>query len=694
MPDMQKTETDSLFYLGSDQGLLAGLRERLEPQRAEVRGFRTLTGMMLAAVNRRVRVLVLEPSLLASERTPESILDRLADANGTRPLLVCLAAAGESAARLLQEYPEARAAFQPPFDAAAVVARIEELLQGDATAVRRVLIVDADHGEGAEIAAILRRVGAAAELVADPREVRTALERIKPDLAILDLNLSRGRARTVTETIRDHGSFRDLPIVFLSAEQAPDQRGDVLSLGDEDFLARPIVPEQLLTAVQRRLRQVRASGDACSTAHSRGSDDQGTALLSRTHLFQRLDRTIAEHPIPAPGQAVLLIQIDRQRPSLAPFGEAGLDAVRSVVVDLMRRLAGSAYRGACASEAGFILWVRCRDDRGVATLAEEIRAAAEAQEVPMGLSAARFTLSVGVGGFLPPADDALTLVSRAQSACEQARDLGGNRVAIHEPLTDSTDGGGDGALHRLIRQALDGTGFQLVYQPLLSLRRKHQERYEVLLRLRTPQGDIIPPLTFLPVASRHGLLPAIDRWVLSGALGVLRGERDAGHRTRLMIFQSAASLATAGWLPWVRDEILRLDLIRQRPVLEFNALDILASEEDALLRQIDPGVDHGIRVEGHALDALAQQPVGEVLVVGWALAADADVLALARQAAMAMESIFLTAGSRSSKSAATRPESRSRPRVSWVMSLEPIEKPSKYSRNSSASTRWRGSRTS
>ena len=47
---------------------------------------------------------------------------------------------------------------------------------------------------------------------------------------------------------------------------------------------------------------------------------------------------------------------------------------------------------------------------------------------------------------------------------------------------------------------------------------------------------------------------------------------------------------------------------------------------------------------------------------------------------MAMVEHLLTAGSRSSKAPATRAESRSRPRVSWVMSLEPIEKPSKCSR--------------
>ncbi len=54
------------------------------------------------------------------------------------------------------------------------------------------------------------------------------------------------------------------------------------------------------------------------------------------------------------------------------------------------------------------------------------------------------------------------------------------------------------------------------------------------------------------------------------------------------------------------------------------------------------------------------------------------------QALIAMASSFFTAGLRSSNKCATMPESRSKPSVNWVRSFEPMEKPSKYSRNSSA----------
>src|SRR5213078_536469 len=46
------------------------------------------------------------------------------------------------------------------------------------------------------------------------------------------------------------------------------------------------------------------------------------------------------------------------------------------------------------------------------------------------------------------------------------------------------------------------------------------------------------------------------------------------------------------------------------------------------LREEQPGFHHGVRVEREALDALLDQPAGEVRVVRGALAADTDVLAL------------------------------------------------------------------
>jgi EAL domain-containing protein (putative c-di-GMP-specific phosphodiesterase class I) len=388
----------------------------------------------------------------------------------------------------------------------------------------------------------------------------------------------------------------------------------VLHLGEDDYLARPLDYDHLLATVQRRIEQ--APSRAASA--TRGARDR--LLLSRTQLIKRLDHAILVLPATDSGQAVLCIRVDGS-PVLGAAEATDAGALGPLVTESIRAAAGVAQRAACRGEGELLLWVSCVSSGAVVALAEAIHEAVGTLVVPPRAGVARVSLSIGIGSLLPSVDNALTLLSRAQSACEAAQRAGGDRVLVHRTLDDPAMSGGefgDAPLLRLLQRALAGSGFELVYQPILSLRKVNEERYEVLLRLRTPQGDIIPPLTFLPVARRCGLLPDLDRWVLSGALQTLRQERDAGRGTRLMIHQCAESLAEPGWLQGVRDEILRLDLIRQRPVLEFNVRDLLADEDQARLLFPELGRLRievclaGVTDSEDVLGLIARRPIGSV----------------------------------------------------------------------------------
>ncbi|NIW24879.1 MAG: EAL domain-containing protein, partial [Gammaproteobacteria bacterium] len=35
-----------------------------------------------------------------------------------------------------------------------------------------------------------------------------------------------------------------------------------------------------------------------------------------------------------------------------------------------------------------------------------------------------------------------------------------------------------------------------------------------LLRMRTEDGDYVPPNAFIPAAERYNLMPSLDRWVI------------------------------------------------------------------------------------------------------------------------------------------------------------------------------------
>jgi EAL domain-containing protein (putative c-di-GMP-specific phosphodiesterase class I) len=188
------------------------------------------------------------------------------------------------------------------------------------------------------------------------------------------------------------------------------------------------------------------------------------------------------------------------------------------------------------------------------------------------------TASVGIGLFLPPADNAITMLSRAKKACSKARAAGGGRCETYVPSLPRQDSPtSNDRVADLIREALNNDRLSLAYQPIVSLRQCRGERYDALLRLRTSDGELIPPVDFLPVAREFGLMPAIDRWVIARALDQTHARRDGHETLQLFIRLSLDTVALPGMVDWLRDEIARRDLIRQRPALVFDLDDVAAN---------------------------------------------------------------------------------------------------------------------
>jgi EAL domain-containing protein (putative c-di-GMP-specific phosphodiesterase class I) len=91
-----------------------------------------------------------------------------------------------------------------------------------------------------------------------------------------------------------------------------------------------------------------------------------------------------------------------------------------------------------------------------------------------------------------------------------------------------------------IRKALEGDGFVLVYQPLLRISTGWTDHYEVLLRLRTEQGELVSADAFLPAAMRFGLMLDIDYWVAENAIKSLADFRSPRNDLSYSINLSAS----------------------------------------------------------------------------------------------------------------------------------------------------------
>jgi diguanylate cyclase (GGDEF)-like protein/PAS domain S-box-containing protein len=134
--------------------------------------------------------------------------------------------------------------------------------------------------------------------------------------------------------------------------------------------------------------------------------------------------------------------------------------------------------------------------------------------------------SIGVVPVAADSGDLNALLRAADVACRVAKEAGRNRIHLYRS--------NDLVVTRRTREinwvqrlgeALDENRFVLYGQwirPLGATRAVHPGHCEILLRLRDEGGQVVLPDAFLPAAERYQLMPAIDRWVVHAAIGMLR----------------------------------------------------------------------------------------------------------------------------------------------------------------------------
>lgn len=122
------------------------------------------------------------------------------------------------------------------------------------------------------------------------------------------------------------------------------------------------------------------------------------------------------------------------------------------------------------------------------------------------------------------------LLSAADFACYTAKEQGRNRMHVYQPDDKAvTQRHGEMQwVHRISRALAEGR-FCLYQQSIVALS-QHEAgcvHAEVLLRMVDEQGDLVPPMAFIPAAERYNLMPAIDRWVVRQTLETMAQERRA-----------------------------------------------------------------------------------------------------------------------------------------------------------------------
>lgn len=435
------------------------------------------------------------------------------------------------------------ALIEAPAGAEAVVARIAELTE-NARDPYRVMIVEDDRAQTVFAESILRKAGMRTLALTSALDALDELERFDPDLILMDLYMPGCDGIDLTTLIRQREAFVATPIVFLSGEHNTDRHFEALDAGGDDFLAKPIRPKHLISAVTNRIRRARR-------LRRRGAAPVQATRLRHTELLRRIDDYLAlDDAHTRNGGLLVLVLADAAR-RRERLGEARYALLLDEILARLATLAGARDVVASDRDDGFLVFNSDRDAPLLEALAVALRE--RLAQAALAESDGPVALAAGVCPFVAGATSADAMLAAAREAAGQPHTHDGRGVGLVRDVEHKADA----AMVARISDALHGDGFQLAFQPIVSLHGDEGEHFQALLRLRRDDGGLHTAAEIVPAAEQAGLIVAVDRWVMERCAATVAVATRNGRVLRLFVSQSVASMRDQQQVDWLCDLLAR-----------------------------------------------------------------------------------------------------------------------------------------
>ncbi len=257
------------------------------------------------------------------------------------------------------------------------------------------------------------------------------------------------------------------------------------------------------------------------------SHDELTQLLNRREFDARLRRLLDAPREVTDHHVLCYLDLDQFKVINDTCGHvAGDELLRQVAAMLSRQIRSRDTLARLGGDEFAILMEHCPLEQAE-ILANRIRERVE--DFRFQWKTRRFSIGVSIGVVPIQHSGSLEdILSMADSACYEAKQLGRNRVHVYRPGDRAIIGKvGDGRWASRINEALDNNAFSLFAQEIAPCRGGADGlRMEILLRLCDTDVTIAPG-AFMPVAERYNLSARIDQWVLDRTLDWFEQRPDA-----------------------------------------------------------------------------------------------------------------------------------------------------------------------
>lgn len=406
-----------LFVVDDDRALVEQLTVESVSWGIDISAIGDLCAANVLITEKRPDVVLLN---LCCSQTKADALALLAELKALDPPLpVLVLSSGEKMSNRLEVIRlgiKGSAFLQKPVSASQVFEAASQALQHTQANAGKILVVDDDPQMLSMLRTILTPWGLTVRTLTDPRVFWDILEKVSPDLLILDVEMPHSSGIELCQLVRNDSRWAGLPVLFLTAHTDTETVQEVFAAGADDFACKPIVGPELVTRIVTRIERSRLWRRLAET-------DALTQLANRSKFTSELNRFLQMAERLAQPLCLAVLDLDNLKQINYQYSYGTGDAVLRRVGELLGRAFHNG-EDAVARWGGkkFVIGMYGLDKiEGVQWLRQVL--AALHQEVFTASNGDRFqvTFSVGVADYPGDGTDLEALYRAAEIAVDLAK---------------------------------------------------------------------------------------------------------------------------------------------------------------------------------------------------------------------------------------------------------------------------------
>ncbi|WP_081879058.1 EAL domain-containing protein [Photobacterium sanctipauli] len=196
-----------------------------------------------------------------------------------------------------------------------------------------------------------------------------------------------------------------------------------------------------------------------------------------------------------------------------------------------------------------------------------------------------FSCSIGIRLIDETSGSSQQVHAQADTACYAAKDEGRNRLHLYHPDDEELRRREqEMACVSLIRRALADKQLELYAQQIAPLGAAcSRHHYEILVRLRSPEGEMVSPGLFMPAAERYNLAHLIDRYVVNEVIDWLDAHPEAVAQLEMCAINlSGQSMGDRDFVRFLIEKISQSGLPSDRFCLEITETAAIGNMSEAI----------------------------------------------------------------------------------------------------------------